>query len=63
MYKALSKFFINKLILGEVLQGETQLLQIFNIGKFPTLMVVIEEEKINMIYITEKSHMEMLKNI
>ena len=45
MYKALSKFFINKLIFGEVMQSETELLQIFNIRKFPTLMVIIDEEK------------------
>ena len=45
MYKALSKLFINKLIFGEVMQSEAELIKIFNIRKFPTLMVIIDEEK------------------
>ena len=47
MYKALSKYFINKLIFGEVKQNESELLKLFNARSFPTLMVVLDEEKIN----------------
>ena len=45
MYKGLSKFFINKLIFGEVMQSETELIKLYNIKKFPTLMVILDEEK------------------
>ena len=45
MYKALSKFFINKLIFGEVMQSEKEVIQLFGIKKFPTLMVILDEEK------------------
>ena len=45
MYKGLSKFFINKLIFGEIKQTETELIKLFNIKNFPTLMVVLDEEK------------------
>ena len=45
MYKALSKFFINKLIFGEVKQNEYELIKLFNIKSFPTLMVILDEEK------------------
>ena len=45
MYKGLSKFFINKLIFGEVMQSEKEVIQLFGIKKFPTLMVILDEEK------------------
>ena len=45
MYKGLSKFFINKLIFGEIMQNEKELIQLFGVRKFPTLMVIIDEEK------------------
>ena len=45
MYKALSKFFINKLVFGEVKQNESELIKLFNVRSFPTLMVILDEEK------------------
>ena len=45
LYKALSKYFINKLIFGEVHQNQKELLQLFKIKEFPTLMVMLDEEK------------------
>ena len=45
MYRALSQFFINKLIFGEIKQSETELVKLFNIKNFPTLVVVVDEEK------------------
>ena len=45
LYKALSKFFINKLIFGEVHKSQTELIELFKIRDFPTLMVMIDEEK------------------
>jgi DnaJ family protein C protein 16 len=45
MYKALSKFFINKLIFGEIKNTELELLKLFNVKNFPVLMVVVDEEK------------------
>ena len=45
LYKALSKFFINKLIFGEIHKTQTELVELFKIRDFPTLMVMIDEEK------------------
>ena len=45
LYKALSKFFINKLIFGEVHKTQTELVELFKIREFPTLMVMLDEEK------------------
>ena len=45
LYKALSKFFINKLIFGEVHKSQTELVELFKIKEFPTLMVMLDEEK------------------
>ena len=45
MYKALSQLFINKLIFGEIKQTETELIKLFKIKNFPTLMVVLDEER------------------
>ena len=45
IYKALSKFFINKLVFGEIKQSESELVKLFHIKNFPTLMVVLDEEK------------------
>ena len=45
LYKALSKFFINKLIFGEVHKTQTELVELFKIKEFPTLMVMLDEEK------------------
>ena len=45
LYKALSKYFINKLIFGEVHQNQKELVQLFKIKEFPTLMVMLDEEK------------------
>ena len=45
IYKGLSKYFINKLIFGEVRQTESDLVKLFKIKTFPTLMVIINEEK------------------
>ena len=44
-YKALSKLFINKLIFGEVQSTQTELVDLFKIKEFPTLMIMIDEEK------------------
>ena len=45
MYKGLSKYFINKLIFGEVKQTEEELIKLYKIKNFPTLMVILDEEK------------------
>ena len=45
LYKALSKYFINKLIFGEVHQNQKELVRLFKIKEFPTLMVMLDEEK------------------
>lgn len=45
MYKGLSKYFINKLIFGEIKQTEEELIKLFKIKNFPTLMVILDEEK------------------
>ena len=45
MYKALSKFFINKLIFGEVKKNQEELIELYNIRTFPTLLVVLDEER------------------
>ena len=45
LYKALSKFFINKLIFGEVHKNQNELVELFKIKEFPTLMVMLDEEK------------------
>ena len=45
MYKALSKYFINKLIFGEVKQTEKDLIELFKVKNFPSLIVVLDEEK------------------
>jgi len=45
LYKALSKLFINKLIFGEVHQSQTELVELYNIKTFPTLMVMLDEDK------------------
>ena len=45
MYKALSKYFINKLIFGEVKQTEKDLIELYNVKSFPSLIVVLDEEK------------------
>ena len=47
MYKALSKYFINKLVFGEVKQEEKELIQMYKVTEFPTLMIVLDEEKNN----------------
>ena len=44
-YKALSKLYINKLIFGEVHSTQTELVDLFKIKEFPTLMIMIDEEK------------------
>jgi len=45
LYKALSKFYINKIIFGEVHKNQNELIELFKIKEFPTLMVILDEEK------------------
>ena len=45
LYKALSKFYINKIIFGEVHKNQNELVELFKIKEFPTLMVILDEEK------------------
>ena len=45
LYKALSKYFINRLIFGEVHKNQNELVELFKIKEFPTLMVMLDEEK------------------
>lgn len=45
LYKALSKFYINKIIFGEVHKNQNELVELFKIKEFPTLMVMLDEEK------------------
>jgi protein disulfide-isomerase A6 len=40
LYKALSVEFHNRLLLGEVRQKESQIIERFNIKKFPTLIAI-----------------------
>ena len=62
MYKGLSKFFINKLIFGEIKQTENELVKLFNIKNFPTLLVVLDEEKNKYDFYRGKITYEDVKN-
>ena len=62
LYKALSKFFINKLIFGEVHKTQTELVQLFKIREFPTLMVMIDEEKNKYEIYKNKMNYESIKS-
>ena len=44
IYKALSRFYLNKLIFGEIKHSDKDLVELFNVKNFPTLMVVLNEE-------------------
>ena len=44
LFKSLSKDYLNHLSFGEVRQSETELLQIFNVSKFPTLLIMTNLE-------------------
>ena len=62
LYKALSKFFINKLIFGEVHQSQKELVQLFKIKEFPTLMVMLDEEKNKYEIYKNKMNYESIKS-
>jgi hypothetical protein len=62
LYKALSKFFINKLIFGEVHKTQTELVELFKIKEFPTLMVMLDEEKNKYEIYKKKLNYESLKS-
>ena len=44
LFKALSKDYLNHLSFGEIRQSETELINMFNVTTFPTLMVITESE-------------------
>ena len=44
IYKALSKTFLNKLIFGGVDQSQNELVEIYNIKNYPSLIVVLDED-------------------
>lgn len=54
MFKALSKHFLGKLNFGEVRQSETNLVNKFNIKKFPTLLVITDESNYKGVAYTEE---------
>ena len=62
LYKALSKYFINKLIFGEVHQNQKELVQLFKIKEFPTLMVMLDEEKNKYEVYKNKMNYESIKS-
>ena len=62
LYKALSKYFINKLIFGEVHQNQKELVRLFKIKEFPTLMVVLDEEKNKYEVYKNKMNYESIKS-
>ena len=62
LYKALSKFFINKLIFGEVHKTQTELVELFKIREFPTLMVMLDEEKNKYEIYKNKMNYESIKS-
>jgi hypothetical protein len=62
MYKALSKYFINKLIFGEVHKTQTELVELFKIREFPTLMVMLDEEKNKYEIYKNKMNYESIKS-
>ena len=59
LYKALSKFFINKLIFGEVHKTQTELVELF---KIRTLMVMLDEEKNKYEIYKNKMNYESIKS-
>ena len=62
LYKALSKYFINKLIFGEVHQNQKELVRLFKIKEFPTLMVMLDEEKNKYEIYKNKMNYESIKS-
>ena len=62
LYKALSKYFINKLIFGEVHQNQKELVRLFKIKEFPTLMVMLDEEKNKYEVYKNKMNYESIKS-
>ena len=62
LYKALSKLFINKLIFGEIHKTQTELVQLFKIREFPTLMVMLDEEKNKYEIYKNKMNYESIKS-
>ena len=62
LYKALSKYFINKLIFGEVHKNQNELVELFKIREFPTLMVMLDEEKNKYEIYKRKLDFESLKS-
>ena len=62
LYKALSKYYINKLIFGEVHKNQNELVELFKIREFPTLMVMLDEEKNKYEIYKRKLDFESLKS-
>ncbi|GES95003.1 disulfide isomerase [Rhizophagus clarus] len=60
LYKALSVEFHNRLLLGEVRQKESQIIERFNITKFPTLIAVDKQTDEPTKYTGEKFNYENL---